>query len=1331
LHRDLKPENLYVVAERKGFAGGIKLIDFGLATADRARVAESDPSLVSVTSGGTPLYMAPELWRGEEASPRTDLFALGLTFYEALSGRLPFEAHTTRDVMKAMSAPAEFPAPNEGRPDVSGALASVVAKLVRKRPEDRYATADELVAALVAAGAASRPRRVPGSGPYRGLASFSPAERDVFFGRDVETAEVLERLRAQAGVILAGPSGSGKSSLALAGVVPAVEEGALGGGVVYAAVVLTPRVHPVASLAAALSRAMGTPEKELAAFLRSTPRRLGESLREALPASSGVVVVVDQLEEIATLARDPGEAADFAAALASLAEVSSPGLRLVATVRADLMDRLFAQEALRPVLTRGFYPVRPLVGEALRRAIEEPARAAGFSVEDPRVVGQIVAEAGETSAGLPLVSFAMAAWWAKRDETRHVLPTAAWTALGGLGGALASHGDGVLLAMDVRERAAAEQILVRLVTADGTRARAPRSSLIDPAAVGPGAPRALDRLIEAKLVVETSGDIELVHEALIRSWPRLASLLVSSGEDRAFRERITAAAREWDAQGRPPGALWTGEQGARLVRWLSTSTSPLGQLELAFVEEVRRHASRRQLVLRSVVVATVLVAVGLGLAAKTSERQMAAELAKETKRANEAQAAFRRAEAGRLRAVAEARVETDPQGAMKSALESLELSPDASLDALAWRARATGIPHALPLHVGGTTYVRFSPAGTRIATAGKDGNVHVLATSSLEHALLHPSHDRAGEPRSLSFAPDGDRLVIGTSMGELVLAAAPAFTPSTAAKCEGSVEGVAWSGATVFARCVRTADDATLVALDVAARQTREIVKGDVSLWYVAVETGRVVYLRRNGTGAIVIGASSVELSLPKELTATAVALSPDGKQLAIGGSDGRVWTFPIDDKGVGKPRVFTEHHAGPVSVLRFDPGGTRLLSIGHDRAARVFEDGRDRLASFEVGGVAHAFVGKRGAIALVARSGDVALVSLRDGQVIGRLTGATGDVTSLDADTAGRFVIAASRDGGARAYPFVEAAALVTRAPERPVPACGLAVDGAAIACAAPGAKEVRVTEMEGGTGAHPPRTLAVSGAITGVAASAKGDHVATWSSEGLAIDGQPASPAVTPHLATWSTEGALAVGEGRAVSVWRGGAQTSRAALSADPTAIAFARGGTVWVGLANGEVVPVTGTSVGAPLGLPKAEGAIRAIAVNDDASSVAVGSTTGRVVVARPGGSEGTVVARLHASIGCLAWSVGGRALVAGADRRLVVLDDTGQIALHVGTSPTPVQGCVRSTIDDRFSFVAEGGAAWIRLLDLAPIAGARVPDGALDPKTAQASQWRGLPESSFR
>jgi serine/threonine protein kinase len=190
LHRDIKPENLFVVHDRAGAPKSLKLIDFGLATADRSRRADPthDPSLVAGMGGGTPLYMAPELWMGEEASPRTDVYSLGQSFFVALTGRLPFVGETVAQVCLAVCSEEPFPDARELRPDLPAPLALVIRRAIAKRKDDRIATADELVAALVAAAGAARARRVPGSGPYRGLGSYSAAERDVFFGRDTEVA---------------------------------------------------------------------------------------------------------------------------------------------------------------------------------------------------------------------------------------------------------------------------------------------------------------------------------------------------------------------------------------------------------------------------------------------------------------------------------------------------------------------------------------------------------------------------------------------------------------------------------------------------------------------------------------------------------------------------------------------------------------------------------------------------------------------------------------------------------------------------------------------------------------------------------------------------------------------------------------------------------------------------------------------------------------------------------------------------------------------------------------------------------------------------------------
>ena len=396
-----KPDNLFVTEAGKGRSGGLKLIDFGLATVDRAKMATEklDPSMASDAGGGTPLFMAPELWRGREATPRTDLYAIGVSFYYAFTKHYPFEEITVRGVQEYCASTESAPTCSERRGDLPAALVSIIDRLCHKDEHQRPLGASELVSALEEIEATSRPRKVPGSGPYRGLEPFTSAEREVFFGRDAEVAEIIDRLRNQPGIVLVGPSGSGKSSLAHAGAAPTIEDGALGGGLAFTTAAFEPHGHPIRGLARALASATGGSPEELAKFLRKEPERLAEALTDALPSSTGLVLIIDQLEEIATLSDRSEDSAAFAAAIGSLVSASHRAVRVIATLRADLMDRLFGYEPLRDLLTRGFYPVRPLTGDALKSALVEPAKAAGYSLENPEIADEIVEQVGRAGAG--------------------------------------------------------------------------------------------------------------------------------------------------------------------------------------------------------------------------------------------------------------------------------------------------------------------------------------------------------------------------------------------------------------------------------------------------------------------------------------------------------------------------------------------------------------------------------------------------------------------------------------------------------------------------------------------------------------------------------------------------------------------------------------------------------------------------------------------------------------------------------------------------------------------------------------------------------------------
>ncbi len=1327
LHRDLKPENLFVLSEKRASTTALKLIDFGLATADRGRV--HDPSLVAAMSGGTPLYMAPELWRQLDASPRSDLFALGVSFYVTLAGRLPYDlGATAAEVAVSVCSAAPFLDIRSLRPDLPAPLAALLMRLIAKAPDDRPASADEVVATLVAASAEARERRVPGSGPYRGLASFSPSERDVFFGRESEVVEVLERLRSQGGLVLVGPSGAGKSSLALAGVVPAVVEGALGGGLTFRSERLEPRSHPVASLAAALGRTGLRSERDWLAFVRATPGHLGEEVRGLLPPGQGLLLVVDQLEELATLTASETERDTFARALGSLVAVPAPELRLLATVRADLMDRLFALEPLRPLLTRGFYPVRPLLGEALRRALLGPAEAAGYQLEDPAIADAIVADAARTPAALPLLSFAMASWWQARDEARRLLPTAAWTSLGGLGGALARHGDSVLASLGPEERAAAEQILLRLVSADGTRARATRTTLVDPAAAGAGAERALDRLLSTKLLHESEGEITIVHEALLTQWPALRELLASAGEDRAFRERVAAAARGWDAQGRPDGALWTDDQAGRLLRWFADTPSALGQNELAFVDAVRQRVSRRRLLVRSGVFSALAVAVTFALVTRRSEHELRERLAAATLHERKLEADYRRAEGARLRALAERQLGEDPALALTTAFESYAQEPSPALDVIAWRVRYRGLPAPLPLHPGGSLFALFSRPGDWIATGGTDGSVHVLGSSRADHARLQLSPDGKSRPHSVAFGTGV--LAVGSSVGELIVARAPAFSPEIVGHFKEPVEHVR---ALAADQLVALAGK-RLVRYDLAQKRLDEPGPDDV-VDLAVNDDGAVAMAARTGGQLVTLRAGQTRETATRLSGVSHVALSPDGQRVLLATDDGTVRSAPMRNDAPGDWTTFGEKTPAPLLALSAGPDGASL-AIGRDRTARLWLARRS--VTFEASG-AFAWSAARHLLLVADNSREVQVISLLTGDVVGRLQGASGDIMTVRVSPAGDWALVASLDGATRAYSLEASATQVARAPlAAPPVACAVSSDGVAVACSDGKTVEVEPVPFSAGglrerrslgTDAPPVRLALGPQGATASWASADRWTIETRSLPGVATP--TAIAASTAHVALagqaaggtpWLRLAAVAAGEARPVALDE---PVIALVFSPDGQRLAAATSkGTI-------ALIDTASATVGQRLVVDpsKLEGEPALVSFSDDAASLVVGSRAGVLAIVPLGpGKPPRRLARLGAPVTCLDWSQQGRAVVASmTDGRRVVIDaDTGQNFPTGASTGHPVLSCARSAIDDRFTFALSTGAIFLRLIDTAPLTMSKTPEAILDPATMPLASWRGLP-----
>lgn len=530
---------------------------------------------------GTPLYMAPEIWRGESASFRSDIYAMGVLLYELCSAQPPHAKAASQELPRLVTS-TDAPPLRSVAPEVDPSFAAVVDRCLLREPLLRYASGQQLRAALEDLRAFEPRSELPPGNPYRGLQPFDAAHRGFFFGRKTELGSLLGRLRSEPLVVITADSGMGKTSLAQAGLLPLIAQGALDSERSWSVATMTPGAHPVAALTAALAQLLSQEPAALAPLL-AKPAALAAHLRQHLGDRRAILLFVDQLEELCTHSA-PAENAIVGAVLAELAR-PLPGVRLLVAVRSDYLSRAEVLSGLGERLPAALYFLRPLSPEQLREAIILPARLQGVHFESDALIQDLISGAHYSEGGLPLLQFALAALW----EARHgnVISVQSLIRIGGVSGALARYADQQLRSLPEDQRRAAQHILVALVTPKGTRAQRGGERLA-PTAEAKAALQALvaRRLLTARDTVD--GPVyELAHQALLTSWATLRRWLNESAGIQLVQQRLTAATAEWVRLGRAREALWSGSRLADAPR--------LERLQLSPTEREFLRASRQAL----------------------------------------------------------------------------------------------------------------------------------------------------------------------------------------------------------------------------------------------------------------------------------------------------------------------------------------------------------------------------------------------------------------------------------------------------------------------------------------------------------------------------------------------------------------------------------------------------------------------------------------------------------------------------------------------------------------------------------------------------------------
>jgi len=448
--------------------------------------------------------------------------------------------------------------------------------------------------------------------PFPGLRAFTEADADIFFGRGYETDALIQQVVASRVVAVVGASGSGKSSLVGAGLIPRLHANAIPGSKDWQIARFTPGEAPFDHLYAALLNAFPQIKpnplearrikQNFIADLREAPETLVDICAAGLdgaPDWAETLLFIDQFEELFTLA-SKADAQAFVAMLEAIAH--SERVRVVVTMRADFYHRAVEYPQLAELLRGGSFPLAIPKRDALRQMIERPAERAGLTF-DHALVDRILDDTGDEPGNLALMAYALDELY--KLDTDKQLTHAEYEQLGGVPGAIGTRSESVFAALGVGE-SAMQQIFHALVEVDERGTATRRRVQFQPEALAEDVRQLIAAFTNARLLVTNavgtrnrasggkpdnagnvpteSAVVEVAHEAILRSWPRLAAWIEDTQDDLRLLRQVRNAAQEWDEKERPDYLLWPQERLVLVYAMQERLNAELNASERDFIE---------------------------------------------------------------------------------------------------------------------------------------------------------------------------------------------------------------------------------------------------------------------------------------------------------------------------------------------------------------------------------------------------------------------------------------------------------------------------------------------------------------------------------------------------------------------------------------------------------------------------------------------------------------------------------------------------------------------------------------------------------------------------